>query len=201
MRWLAFPLLLALVGCPAPYEQSDTSFDVSAENDWSSTAPGDVASDDDNDPAAPEGLGAMVDRVVDGDTVILEIDGGEERVRLIGIDTPESVATNRPKQCYGKEASEALAGLLPPGSDVVVQRDLEARDRYDRLLLYIYRADDGLFVNRWLVENGFADAVVYEPNSAHADEFENLRAQAEAEGRGLWGSCDGPDQPLDPDDG
>jgi micrococcal nuclease len=140
---------------------------------------------------------ATVERVVDGDTVVLSIGGAEERVRLIGVDAPESVAPEVPQQCYGAEASQALTDLLPPGTEVRVVRDLEGRDRYERLLLYLYRSPDELFVNRWLVESGFADAVSYEPNVAHESEFNQAKQAAIAAGAGLWGQCEGPDQPLD----
>ncbi len=125
------------------------------------------------------------------------IDGQEERVRLIGIDTPETVARDTPIQCFGAEASAALEGLLPVGSTVRIERDDEPRDRFGRLLLYLYRADDGLFVNRWMVENGFASAVSYRPNTTFETEFASVEAEAQAAGRGLWATCDGPDQPLD----
>lgn len=136
--------------------------------------------------------------VVDGDTVDLAFGQRIERVRLLGIDAPESVARNVPRQCFGPEAAAALATALPPGTAVEVRRDVEARDHYGRLLLYLHRRDDALFVNLWLVEAGFADAVSYEPNTAHESDLDAARGTARAEGRGLWGHCDGPDQPLDP---
>ncbi len=135
--------------------------------------------------------------VIDGDTIELDIDGQNERVRLIGIDTPETVSQSVPVQCYGAEASNALKGLLPAGSLVRIERGEEARDRYGRLLLYVYRHDDDLFVNQWLIEGGFADAVSYAPNDDYARHFDNVRSEAEAARRGLWGVCDGPDQPLE----
>ncbi len=137
--------------------------------------------------------------MIDGDTVDLRIGSTTERVRLLGIDTPESVATHVPDQCFGTEASAALAQLLPIGTSVDVSRDTEARDRYGRLLLYLNRSDDGLFVNEWLVANGFAEAVFYEPNTTHRPLLNQAQRQATADGVGLWGHCDGPDQPLDPD--
>ena len=73
--------------------------------------------------------------------------GRDERVRLIGIDTPETVDPRKPVQCFGKEASDHTKALLPAGTAVRLERDAEARDRYDRLLAYVYRASDGLFVN------------------------------------------------------
>lgn len=140
---------------------------------------------------------AVVAHVVDGDTVDLLIDGREERVRLLGIDAPESVSRSVPKQCYGAEASDALAALLPSGSTLRIERDAEARDHYGRLLLYLHRAEDDLFVNLWLVESGFAEAVSYAPNLAHETDFERARHQATTADVGLWAHCDGPDQPLD----
>ncbi|MFV0527015.1 MAG: thermonuclease family protein [Acidimicrobiales bacterium] len=154
-----------------------------------------------SDPAEPGGGGSPVDtgvveRVVDGDTVILELAGESERVRLIGVDSPESVAENRPVQCYGPEASDALKALLPPGTTVSITRDVESRDRYDRLLLYLHRASDGLFVNEWLVAEGYAESHPYPPNVTLQAQLDDAEAAARAEQRGLWGSCDGPDQPL-----
>lgn len=135
--------------------------------------------------------------VIDGDTVDIEIGGQVERVRLIGIDTPETVSRSVPVQCFGPEASDALKGLLPAGTTVRIERGAEARDRYERLLLYLYRHDDDLFVNAWLVEGGFAEAVSYPPNDKLAARFTKLRNEAREQGRGLWGVCDGPDQPLE----
>lgn len=150
------------------------------------------------DASAPSDPGsATVEFVIDGDTVDLIIDGQEERVRLIGIDTPESVSRDVPVQCFGAEASDALTGLLPPGTDVRIERDAEARDRFGRLLLYLYRADDDLFVNRWMLEQGFADTLFFEPNTSFEGPFTRVRNDARADGRGLWSACDGPDQPLE----
>ncbi len=143
---------------------------------------------------APHGI---VLAVVDGDTLDLDIEGTSERVRLIGIDTPESVSSTTPDQCFGAEATEALRGLLPIDTVVDIERDLEARDRYGRLLLYVSRSADQLFVNEWMVEQGFANAITYEPNDQLATVFTRAEADARANDRGLWAHCDGPDQPLE----
>ncbi len=140
---------------------------------------------------------ATVVWVIDGDTVDVEIDGERERARLIGIDTPESVSRTEPIQCYGVEASDALTGLLPPGTTVRIERDTEARDRFGRLLLYVHRAEDDLFINRHLLEQGFADVLFFDPNTAFEVEFTRIRNEARAASLGLWGDCDGPDQPLE----
>lgn len=134
--------------------------------------------------------------MIDGDTVDLIIDGNEERVRLIGIDAPESVSRSDPIQCFGPEASDALTGLLPPGTAVTISRDVEARDRFGRLLLYIHRTEDDLFINRYLVEAGFADALFFEPNTSFEVDFTRVRNEARANDVGLWGACGGPDEPM-----
>lgn len=139
----------------------------------------------------------VVVEVVDGDTIELAIGGRTERVRLLGIDAPESVHPTVPVQCFGAEASAELSRILPPATEVRVERDHQLRDRYDRLLLYIYRMDDDLFVNDWLVRNGLADTSFYEPNLTRSVSLTRARADARSGGTGLWSQCDGPDQPLD----
>jgi micrococcal nuclease len=134
--------------------------------------------------------------VVDGDTLEVELGDETEPVRLIGIDTPESVATDRPNECYGEEASEQLAALIPEGTQVRLERDLEARDRYGRLLAYVYRADDGLFVNHDLVAGGFAEAMPYPPNTAREADFYTAQTAAQQANAGLWGACGSADVPL-----
>jgi micrococcal nuclease len=146
--------------------------------------------------ARPEGT-AVVVRVVDGDTLDLDLSGSTVRVRLLGIDTPETVDENRPVQCFGHEASSYLAQLLPRGSTVRLERDVEARDRYGRLLAYLYRVDDGLFVNAALIEGGYATTLSIAPNTLRAHDFEVLRVQAQRDKRGLWGACLSFGSPLD----
>ncbi len=134
---------------------------------------------------------AEVGRVVDGDTIVAMIDGAEERIRFIGIDTPESVKPNSPVECFGKEASAHLAEYLPPGTPLVLVRDVEARDRYDRLLAYVYRASDGLFVNMQMMLDGYAQPATYPPNVAHTDQFLAASRQAREAELGLWSACEG----------
>lgn len=132
---------------------------------------------------------ATVVRVVDGDTLVADLSGREERVRLIGIDAPESVIPDTPPECFGPEAGARLAELLPPGTPVLIERDAEARDRFDRLLGYVHRSDDGLFVNLAMVEEGFADTLRIAPNTTHAAAFSAAAEAARDEARGLWGAC------------
>lgn len=129
--------------------------------------------------------------LVDGDTVDVDIGGTRERVRLIGIDTPETKKEGTPVECYGPEASAFTATLLPEGTPVYLERDVEPRDQYGRLLAYVYRADDGLFVNLAIMDGGYAEVLTIAPNTAHADEFVAAARAAEAAGVGLWGACTG----------
>lgn len=135
---------------------------------------------------------ATVVRVVDGDTLVVDADGVDERVRLIGIDTPESVDRNRPVMCFGPEAAAHLAELVPDGTAVRLERDVEARDRYDRLLAYLYRASDGLFVNMAMVTDGYAEQSTFPPNVEHTAAFTAAERQARTSGAGAWSDCDAP---------
>jgi micrococcal nuclease len=128
-------------------------------------------------------------RVVDGDTVVARLPAGDEKVRLIGIDTPETVDPRKPVQCFGHEASDRTKALLPPGTAVRLERDVEARDRYGRLLAYVYRVRDGTFVNLALAEEGFAHPLTIPPNVAYASRFAAAAAAARTAGKGLWSAC------------
>jgi micrococcal nuclease len=131
---------------------------------------------------------AQVVRVVDGDTIRVRIGDRMERVRYIGIDTPESVKPGTPVQCFAKRASAANAALVA-GRQVRLVADVEQRDRYGRLLAYVYREPDGAFVNARLVRDGFARTLTIPPNVAHAAELARLAAQARGAERGLWRAC------------
>jgi micrococcal nuclease len=99
------------------------------------------------------------------------------------------VKPNTPVQCFGEEASRHTKSLLAPRAPIRLERDAEARDDYGRLLAYVYRAGDGLFVNLELVEDGFAVPLTIRPNVAHTDEFVAAAAEAHSAGRGLWSAC------------
>mgnify|MGYP000120477915 FL=1 len=129
--------------------------------------------------------------VADGDTVEVRINGRREKIRLIGVDTPETVHPTKPIGCYGPEASAFTKQLLPPGTKVHVVRDVEARDYYDRLLAYVYRSADNYFVNLELVRLGYGTPLNIEPNSAHRQEFVDAAFNAQQAQRGLWGACHG----------
>ena len=136
---------------------------------------------------APEGE-ATVTRVVDGDTVHVALGGQDETVRYIGVDTPESVKPNTPVQCFAKAASAANERLVD-GERVRLAYDVERRDRYGRLLAYVYRARDDAFVNAALVRDGYARTMTIPPNVRFADRFAALAREARESGRGLWRAC------------
>jgi endonuclease YncB( thermonuclease family) len=135
--------------------------------------------------------GAVVDHVVDGDTVEVVIGGHHERVRLIGIDTPEVYVTDGPPECYGPEASAFTKRLLAPGTAVRLERDIVGRDDYGRLLAYVYLAADGRMVNQVIVDGGYAQPLTIRPNGTYAARFVAGAKAAEAAGLGLWGACGG----------
>lgn len=137
-------------------------------------------------PTASAGGNTAVVRIVDGDTLVVT---GGVRVRLIGINTPESVDPRRPVECFGKEASAALARLVPPGTPVRLRFDVERADEFGRTLAYLYRSSDGLFVNAALVEQGYAQPMTFPPNVAHAGEFAALAEHARQGSVGLWSAC------------
>jgi micrococcal nuclease len=134
----------------------------------------------------PGSARAYVTRVVDGDTVEVQLDGTEEDVRYIGVDTPETVKPGEPVQCFGKRAS-GFNHALVEGERVRLVFDQERRDVYGRLLAYVYL--DGLFVNADLVRRGYARTLSIPPNDRFADRFKRLEMAAARAGRGLWGAC------------
>jgi micrococcal nuclease len=139
------------------------------------------ACSDDNQPKPNGEMEATVKRVVDGDT--FELSDGE-RVRMIGVDTPETVKPNSPVEPYGKEASDFTKKLLTD-QKVTLKFDVEPRDKYDRLLAYVY-LPDGTFVNEKLIRDGYARIMTIPPNVASADLFLEAEREARDQNRGLW---------------
>jgi len=133
----------------------------------------------------PAGLAAKttgkVARVIDGDTSELE---SGERVCYIGIDTPETKHPSKPVEYYGKEADSANRALVED-KEVRLEFDVQERDKYGRLLAYVYV--DDIFVNAWLVENGYAQVMTIPPNVRYAERFLELQQKAREEEKGLWG--------------
>jgi micrococcal nuclease len=125
-------------------------------------------------------------RAVDGDTILVSIGDRQEYVRYIGVDTPETVKPGEPVQCFGPQA-HAFNARLVEGRRVRLRFDAERRDRYDRLLAYVYAS--GRFVNAALVRRGLARTLTISPNTSHAPLFARLSAVAGRRGRGLWSAC------------
>ena len=166
-------------------------------------APGETRYDD---PSADHGVRAAgipeaaeparVASHVDGDTIRITAEHGsgvlpqgrETTVRLLEIDTPEHARDGAPAECYAEEASQALADMVPTGSKVWAKPDRELLDPYGRTLLYLWTAD-GVFVNLELVRQGYAEAVLFEPNDEYIDQMREAEERARSEGRGLWGAC------------
>ncbi|MEV5704645.1 thermonuclease family protein [Actinoallomurus sp. NPDC052274] len=124
-------------------------------------------------------------RVVDGDTLVLRIGGRSRRVRLIGVDAPETWARH---DCFGVEASRALRRLAPVGAEMRVVSDREPYDRFGRRLLHLWTSR-GRLVAAELVRSGFARALVISPNTRYAAVLGAAEAAARRAGAGLWGAC------------
>jgi micrococcal nuclease len=152
---------------------------------WLLIQPG-CGSGGDGGPAPRSSVQARVVRVVDGDTIVARVDGSDEYVRYIGVDTPETVKPDTPVQCFGPRASDENHRLVQ-GRTVRLVFDREVRDDYGRLLAYVYAGSR--FVNAELVRGGYARTLAIEPNTSHAARFHRLAARAARDGRGLWGAC------------
>src|SRR5580765_5027692 len=137
---------------------------------------------------APDSLGGTVGRIVDGDTIYVQLASGVEKVRYIGVDTPEVHHPTRGEEPGGREATDVNRRLL--GHDPVrLETDVQLRDRYGRLLAYVWiRGPDGgeTMVNAELVRLGYAAVMTVPPNVRHAELFRKLAAQAREQRRGLW---------------
>lgn len=131
---------------------------------------------------------ATVLRVVDGDTILVRgANGRSERVRYIGVDTPESVKPDSPVECFGKEASDRNKQLVE-GRKVRLVPDREAEDRFGRSLAFVYVGDT--FVNARLISDGYARTIEIEPNTSKAEYFADLERVAIRTRKGLWRDCD-----------
>jgi micrococcal nuclease len=128
---------------------------------------------------------ARVIKVADGDTITINYQGQEEKVRLIGIDTPESVHPDRSKNVpFGKVASDFTKSHLL-GEVIQIELDAQERDKYGRLLAYVYL--DGKMFNETLLEEGMAVLSTYPPNVKYVDRFTDLERTAREKNKGLWG--------------
>lgn len=140
-------------------------------------------------PVDPDTL-HLVASVLDGDTIKVSVASHDITVRLLGIDTPETVDPRKPVQCFGADASQATKELLK-GRQVrlVFNPDREMTDKYGRYLAYVYR-DDGLLVNEELIREGFAREYTYGKAYSLQKDFRSTEREARADNRGLWGECE-----------
>lgn len=122
-------------------------------------------------------------RVVDGDTIVVKINNRNEKVRLIGVDTPETVHPSKPVQYFGKEASEFTRRMVA-GKKVRLEYDWQKRDKYGRLLAYVF-LQDGTFLNAEIIKQGYGFAYVRYP-FRHMEEFKGYESEARTNRLGLW---------------
>ncbi|WP_208590605.1 thermonuclease family protein [Gracilibacillus suaedae] len=194
-KWLISLLfvMMILAGCGTATIEEDQAETPAADNTTEET----MSQDSETPVKEPEALKtakdenfatATVNRVVDGDTVHIELDGQEETVRLLLVDTPETKHPNLPVQPYGPEASDFAVEKLA-GKEIQIEFDGPERDNYDRLLGYIWV--DGENFNQLLLEEGLARyAYVYDPPYTHQDEMKQAEQRAREAGIGIW-SIDG----------
>ncbi len=128
-------------------------------------------------------------RVVDGDTIVVNIEGNDRNIRLIGIDAPESVADEDYKENTeeGRLASQYTSQLLD-GKKVYLEYDKELYDSYGRKLCYVYLKDGNTLVNEVILENGYARTMTIEPNVKHEKRLSAAEQKAQKDGAGLWGT-------------
>lgn len=162
-------------------DYNKTSHEILGEQDQSSVS------------ASPTKVeeGYLVTQVVDGDTIEVLINGEKFKVRYIGIDTPETVDPRRAVGCFGKEASNENKRLVE-GKIVTLEKDVSSTDKYGRLLRYVYlKLDDGtsLFINDYLVRQGFGYAYTFPPDIKFNEQFVKAQNEARENRRGLWGRC------------
>ena len=179
---LLIPLvLIPLIGC----DETGTA-DQAPHSPRASRSPSNSSEPTPTPYVRPGLTPAAVTRVVDGDTIRVQIDGQEYRVRYIGIDTPETVDPRRPVGCFGKEASERNRQLVE-GQTVGLEKDVSETDSFDRLLRYVWIEDR--MVNATLVEEGYALASTYPPDVRYSVRFAALQSEAREAARGLWGAA------------
>lgn len=158
-------------------------------------------------PSLPAGVSAdaawaEVVSATDGDTTKVRVGGKTETVRLLLIDTPETKDPNDPAECYGAETTLRTKDLLLAGTTVYLEKDVTERDRYDRLLRYVWLpGEDGrraALVNERLVRDGYVVLTTFPPDVEHLERIERAADRARDEQAGLWAACGGADTPLEP---
>ena len=139
-------------------------------------------------PCREPALGRVIS-VTDGDTITVQTDLGYEKVRLIGIDTPEVDHSGPDDECYGEE-SKAFLGAMVKNKQVWLTFDAECEDHFERTLAYVHTSvEENGFIQRLLLRDGWASAYAVDPNVSFRTLFESDQSEAQAAGKGLWGSC------------
>lgn len=144
-----------------------------------------------SDIAGVQGQEVLVARVIDGDTIEVQTSMDILTVRYIGIDTPETVDPRRPAQCFGRQASNENKKLVE-GKRVILAKDVSETDKYGRLLRYVYvKLENGelLFVNDYLIRQGFAKVSTFPPDVKYSQSFLEAEREARENRMGLWNSC------------
>ena len=186
-------LLLVVAGCGSPVGGSGLATPAAATSGHPAVTARPGASPVPGVSPAPIGATetARVVRVVDGDTIVIDRGRGNEKVRYIGMNTPETVKPDTPVEFMGKEASAANAALVE-GRTVTLEEDVSDTDQYGRLLRYVWVGEGAgasgmTMVNLALVEQGFAQADTWPPDVRYADLFVAAQRDARERGLGLWG--------------
>jgi micrococcal nuclease len=132
---------------------------------------------------------AQVVRVSDGDTIVVRENNAETTVRLLGIDTPETVAPGKPVECGGPEASDFLKKMLPEGTEVKLETDpkADAEDRYGRTLAYVYKNDK--LLQQAILLNGHASVNTYGNPLTQIRDFNSWQKKAQDKPVGIWANC------------
>lgn len=140
-----------------------------------------------SDVSLPDSNYFKVVKVVDGDTIDILVNGKTERIRLLGIDTPETVNTNTPIQCYGKEASDKVKSILSGEVFITLESDSSQgdKDKYGRYLRYVY-LENGIMLNRELLMQGYAHEYTYDKPYKYQQEFRRAESYAKQSNLGLW---------------
>jgi len=170
--WHRVPLIAVIVLTIAGHA---FAYDFSAENSRKGVAQ-----------ASKYGESYFVKRAIDGDTLLL---ANGERIRLIGVDTPETKHPSKPVQYFGKEASEFTRREVE-GREIRLEYDVERVDKYGRTLAYVYRIPDEFFVNAELIKQGYGHAYTRFPFK-YMEEFRQYEADARKHARGLWDENEG----------
>jgi micrococcal nuclease len=137
----------------------------------------------------------LVTKVIDGDTI--EIEGGQT-IRYIGIDTPETVHPSKPVECFGQEASNKNKELVE-GKRIKLEKDVSETDKYGRLLRYVWVGD--IFVNDYLVRQGYAYVYTYPPDVKYNEQLVQAQQEARENNRGLWAGCPSEGESSPPEEG